>query len=153
MSSLAPPPVAPARAHTGEGRAWVQPATTGVVVAAATVVLAVGDPNTTHVPLCPFNAITGLDCPFCGSLRAVHSFTHLDLAGAASHNLLFTLAVPLLVAGWVAWMAASLGRPLRWPPPVPRPLPRVAVVAFWVLVAGFGVARNLPSWSWLASGA
>lgn len=156
MSSLAPPPVAPppaARRPGGTRPAWVQPATTGAVVAAATVVLAVGDPNTTHVPLCPFNAITGLDCPFCGSLRAVHSLAHLDLVGAASHNLLFTVAAPLLVVAWVAWLASSLGHPLRWPPPVPRPLPRAAVVAFWVLVTAFGMARNLPSFSWLASGA
>ena len=147
MSSLAPPPPAPAAARAARP-AWVRPASTGAVVAAATVVLAVGDPNTTHVPLCPLKAITGLDCPFCGSLRAVHSLAHLDLAGAASHNLLFTLAAPVLVVAWVAWLATSLGHPPRWR----RPLPRGATVAFWVVVAVFGVARNLPAFAWFASG-
>lgn len=153
MSSLAPPPVAPTRAEPRERPNWVRPASAGLVVAGATAVLAVGDPNTTHIPLCPFRAVTGLDCPFCGSLRAVHSLAHLDVAGAASHNLLFAVAAPLLVVGWVAWVAASLGHPLRWPPPLPRPLPRAATVAFWVLVTAFGVARNVPALSWLASGA
>lgn len=151
MSSLAPPPPAPPQAPARRA-AWVSPVTTGLVVAGATVVLAVGDPNTTHIPLCPFRAVTGLDCPFCGSLRAVHSLAHGDVVSAASHNLLFTLAAPLLVVGWVAWLAASLGHPLRWPPPLPRPLPRAAAVAFWAAVAVFAVARNLPSLSWLASG-
>jgi hypothetical protein len=82
----------------------------------------------------------------------VHSLAHVDVVSAASHNLLFTVAAPLLVLGWVAWLARSLGRPLRWPPPLPRPLPRVAAVAFWVAIAVFGVARNVPSLSWLASG-
>ncbi|MBX3283731.1 MAG: DUF2752 domain-containing protein [Actinobacteria bacterium] len=146
-----------ARAHRPP---WVRPAATGAGVAAATLVLAVGDPNTTHVPLCPLHALTGLDCPFCGSLRAVHALAHLDVASAASHNLLFTLAAPLLVAGWVVWMAASLGHPvgarLGWSPrrePGPRPLPRSATWAFWLVVVAFGVARNLPALGWLASGA
>ncbi len=114
-----------------------------------------GNPNTTHIPLCPFRAVTGLDCPFCGSLRAVHSLAHVDVVGAASHNLLFTLAAPLAWwLGWVAW-----GWPRRsatrceWPPPLPRPpATRRRAVAFWTVVAAFGVARNLPSLSWLASG-
>ena len=152
MSRLAPPPVAPPRA-TASRPAWLSPVTTGLVVAGATAVLAVGDPNTTHIPLCPFRAVTGLDCPFCGSLRAVHSLAHLDVASAASHNLLLTLAAPALVVGWLAWLAASLGHRLRWPPPLPRPLPRAAAVAFWTVVVLFGVARNLPAMAWLASGA
>ncbi len=127
----------------------MQPVTTGALVAGATVILAVGDPNTTHVPLCPFRAITGLDCPFCGSLRAVHSLAHLDLADALSHNLLFTLAAPLLVLAWVAWLATSLGRPLAWR----RPLPRGATAAVWALVIAFGVLRNVPAFAWLGSGA
>jgi hypothetical protein len=120
-----------------------------LVVAGATAVIAVGDPNTTHIPLCPFLAVTGLDCPFCGSLRAVHALAHGDVVSAASHNLLFTAAAPFLVVAWVTWLTASLGRPLRWPPP----LPRAAAVAFWAVVAVFAVARNVPSLSWLASGA
>lgn len=81
------------------------------------------DPSARDVPLCPLKAITGIYCPFCGSLRAVHALAHLDLATALDHNVLFTLSVPFLVVGWVVWLGVSRGwtRPSWWraDPPVP----------------------------------
>lgn len=125
------------------------PVTIGLAAIAGTVVLAIGDPNTTSVPLCPLKAATGIDCPFCGSLRAVHSLTRFDLAGALDHNLLFTLAVPGLVAAWAIWLLRGLGRPVA-----PRLVaPAWAPAALLVSALIFGVLRNLPSLSWLASGA
>ncbi|QXC61203.1 DUF2752 domain-containing protein [Aquihabitans sp. G128] len=143
-SSLAPPP--PRFVARRDARA---PITVGVAALAGTVVLAVGDPNTTHVPLCPLKALTGIDCPFCGSLRAVHSLAHLDVVGALDHNVLFTLAAPFLVVGWAIWLLRSTGRPVlpRWQ------LPASSNVAFAVLAVVFMVARNLPAFAWLGSGA
>jgi hypothetical protein len=127
---------------------WRTAATVGALAAAGTAVLAVGDPNTTRVPLCPLKAVTGLDCPFCGSLRAVHSLTHLDLAGAANHNLVFTVAAPFLVAAWAWWLAGSLG----WVRPVPTDrLPAAARVVAVVALLAFALVRNLPAFSWLDS--
>lgn len=137
--------------HPRVRAAWHRPALVGAQVAAATAVLAVGNPNTTHLPLCPLKAVTGLDCPFCGSLRAVHALAHLHPGEAASHNLLFTLAAPVLVVSWALWLARSvrpLGRP-PWRPVLPRP----AVVAFCFTAAAFMVARNLPRFAWLGSDA
>lgn len=147
MSSLAPPPVAPPGFTVG--RAWTAPVTTGVAALAGTAVLAVGNPNTTHVPLCPLRAITGLDCPLCGSLRAVHSLTRADLGAALDHNLLFTVSVPALVVFWAVWLSRSLGCPLV----ADRPLPRFAKPALVGLALVFGVFRNLPAFAWLGSGA
>ncbi|MBA3282590.1 MAG: DUF2752 domain-containing protein, partial [Acidimicrobiia bacterium] len=128
---------------------WTAPVTTGVAALAGTVVLAVGNPNTTHVPLCALKAVTGLDCPLCGSLRAVHSLTRADLATALDHNVLFTVSVPFLVLGWTLWLSRSLGRPL-----VPdRPLPRLAKPALLAVALAFAVIRNLPAFAWLGSGA
>jgi hypothetical protein len=147
MSSVAQAPAPPS--WRPSARRWEGPVTTGALALVGTAVLAVGDPNTTHVPLCPLKAITGLDCPACGSLRAVHSLTRLDVAGALDHNLLFTVAVPALVAAWAIWLLRGLGRPV---------LARLVVPAWGsaTLVAvalTFGVLRNLPALSWLASGA
>ncbi len=141
---------APAPALGRPAPPWREPATIGVVAAGATALLAVGNPNTTHIPLCPLKALTGLDCPFCGSLRAVHSLTHLRLGEALDHNLIFTVAAPFLVAAWVVWLTRSIrgtGPDGRAKPE----LPRWAMAALVVVVAAFGVARNVPAFHWLGS--
>lgn len=147
VSSLAPPSVAPPGFTVG--KTWAAPVTTGVAAVAGTAVLAVGNPNTIHVPLCPLRAVTGLDCPLCGSLRAVHSLTRTDLATALDHNLLFTVSVPALVVCWAVWLSRSLGRPLV----AHRPLPRFAKPVLVAVTVAFGVLRNLPAFAWLGSGA
>ena len=154
VTSVAPTPAPAAVPPQGyqpppPARPWQAPVTAGIAVVVGTVVLGVGNPNTTHVPLCPLHAATGLDCPFCGSLRAVHSLAHVDIAGALDHNIMFTLAVPFLIVGWVLWLARSLGRPL-----VARErLPRAVTVACWIIAITFGIVRNIPEFSWLGSGA
>jgi hypothetical protein len=93
-------------------------------------------------PVCPSYALTGLYCPGCGTLRALHDLWHLDLAGAWSMNPLAVLALPFLVASWLAWARRAVtGAPRRWisPPWVPRAL-LLVVLAFWVL-------RNVPALS------
>jgi hypothetical protein len=114
----------------------------------ATLALAFRDP---HRPgswgWCPTQVLTHLDCPACGSLRAVHDLTHLDLVAAASSNLLLVVALPVVLALWLrrvvaAWRGGDAMRPL------------VVPAAVWVVglgvVAAFTVVRNLPG-SWLAA--
>lgn len=112
----------------------------GLVTAAATLLVAVVDPNQPgHYPLCPFRALTGLACPGCGGLRAVHALTHGHLSEAFGHNPLVLLALPLAVGGWaVAVRRAWQGRAVGW-----RPGP-VLLTAVVVLVLGFAIVRNLP---------
>ncbi|MCU1500011.1 MAG: hypothetical protein JWM47_3964 [Acidimicrobiales bacterium] len=142
-SSLAPPP------HVVAQQGARGPITVGMAAVAGTIALAIGNPNTTHVPLCPLKAATGIDCPFCGSLRAVHSLTRMDLAGALSHNLLFTLAAPALVVVWAVWLLRSLGHRVlpRWQ------LPAATGTVVVVVAVAFAVLRNLPALAWLGSGA
>ena len=90
--------------------------------------------------MCPFYGFTGLHCPGCGTLRALHRLLHLDLPGAWAFNPLTVLCVAALAADGplrvvaARWRAAQLRRPavLR----ATRLLP-VAVGLFWIL-------RNLP---------
>jgi hypothetical protein len=106
---------------------------------AATAVLALVDPAARDIPLCPLRALTGLDCPACGTLRGVHALLRGDVVGALDHNLLLAFAVPLAL-GAVALAAAPLvGLPVRR-----APLPRWGVVAVAVTAAVFAVLRNLP---------
>lgn len=126
--------------------AWHRPVALAAAAAAGTALLAVGNPDTTHVPLCPLKAITGLDCPFCGSLRAVHSLARLRVGEALDHNVIVTLAVPFVVVGWLLWLRGTIaGRP------APAPVPRWATTAAVGLLVAFGIARNLPAFAWLGS--
>lgn len=118
---------------------WATPVTVGVAAAAASAVVAVVDPNAPgRYPLCPFRWVTGLDCPGCGALRAVHALTHGEFGMAADQNVVVVALLPVLVAGWVLWLArTSAGRPAPTLPPAAGYAVAVSLAVFWV-------ARNLP---------
>lgn len=109
--------------------------------------LAVVNPDTTHVPLCPLKALTGLDCPLCGSLRAVHALTRADVVGAAGHNLVLVLAIPFAMGTWCAWVRRRAAGETH---PAPAP-PRWMFPVLLVMVVAFTVVRNLAIGHWLAS--
>jgi len=89
-------------------------------------------------PRCLFHTVTGLYCPGCGSLRALHALVHGHPVQA------FTFNPPLFVGGLVT--AYLLGRPRRRPgassflgrPAVAWGIPALVIV-YWV-------ARNLPQY-------
>ena len=135
-------PREPSRAHR-----LASPLGTAALAGVATVALRLRDP---HVGgswgWCPV-ALLGVACPMCGSLRAVNDLTHLDLASAASSNLLLLVALPVVAALWLrrvaaCWRGGAAMRPLSPP-----------AWAWWALGAvalGFTVARNTPAGAWLA---
>ncbi len=110
------------------------------VTAAATALVAVRSPYEPGAyGYCPIRALTGLWCPGCGGLRAVHDLAHLDLAGAWAMNPLVVLAVPVVVLLWARWAARS------WRG---RPSPTTGVVgsvALAVVLVTFMVLRNVPA--------
>jgi hypothetical protein len=88
-------------------------------------------------PACPIHALTGLDCPICGSGRALHRLLHGRIHEAFSLNPLLVIALPLSVLAWR--FRASLPRFTPW-------------VVLGVVVA-FTILRNLP-WgpvAWMSS--
>lgn len=89
-------------------------------------------------PVCQFHQLTGLDCPGCGSLRALHELLHGHLATALHLNLLLVLSLPLL-----AWLALRfVWREITGEPAViVRPFWLWLYLAAWI---AFGVLRNLP---------
>ena len=143
MTVVAPAP----RAQPGRAQRLATPLAAGAVAVLGTVALHVRDPHATGSwGYCP-TALLGLSCPLCGSLRAVNDLTHLDLAAAASSNLLLVLAIPVVVALWGRrLMACWRGGAALAPPAVPR--------AVWLVlgtvVLAFTNARNLPLGAWLA---
>jgi hypothetical protein len=82
-------------------------------------------------PPCPIQWLTGLYCPGCGSLRALHLLLHGDLMGALKKNALMVTSIPI--------MALLVIRPrwayFRWVP----------WAAFFILII-FSIFRNIPVW-------
>jgi len=116
----------------------VAPLRVALAAAAALAADITFDPAHRHVPLCPFHAATGWQCPLCGGLRSADALAHLHLAAAARANLLFVLALPLLVAWWFDWTRrSSAGRPARR-------VSRGVVIALVAFAVVFTVVRNLP---------
>jgi hypothetical protein len=145
MTTVAPQrPVTPVTAR-GFG-ALRGPALAAAGALAVTTLVAVVDPNQPgHYPTCPFLAVTGLYCPGCGSLRALHDLAHGDLAGAVARNPLMVLAAGGLLVAFVLWARRLWrGEPRTWAAhPAILYLLLALVLAFWVL-------RNVPGWSWLS---
>ena len=109
---------------------------------AGVVVLYLFDPTTAgFYPICPLHQATGLECPGCGTLRALHALTHGHLAEAWRFNAFFITLLP--VGLWLALREAvrwTTGR--QWPGIVTRPACGY-IVAVGVVV--WGVARNVPA--------
>ena len=108
------------------------------------------DPNTSSAyPQCPLKLLTNIDCPGCGGLRATHAMLHGDILGAADHNLLALILLPLMAFMFARWVLTQFDVTvprLRWP----RPFVWITPV---VLVA-FTIGRNIPvaGLAWLNSG-
>lgn len=85
--------------------------------------------------LCPWRAITGVDCPFCGTTRAAAALGRGDFVAALDHNALAVLILlPAATAAWGLWtVRASKGR--RLPTLSNRAMfgGLIVVVLWWIL--------------------
>jgi hypothetical protein len=96
-------------------------------------------------PVCQFHRLTGLNCPGCGGTRALYALLHGNLAAALRDNVLLVagLAGTGLRGGWFA-LNRLRGRrngeffPPRW------------LLPLLVVMAVFGVLRNLPAFAFLS---
>ncbi|MFI7045132.1 DUF2752 domain-containing protein [Streptosporangium sandarakinum] len=103
-----------------------------------------GEPG--HYPPCPFLALTGLYCPGCGGLRAVHALVHGDPAAALGFNPLVVALVPVAALVWGRWVLLSWrGRPFTV-----KSVQANYVWSFLVLMILFWILRNVPFGEFLA---
>lgn len=117
---------------------------TGVGTIAALTYLFFNDPNVPgHFPACPTKAILGVDCPGCGSTRALYALVHGDIARAADHNILLVIMVPFLLFWYGRWAFYSwTGRERPVPSATALQWRHWGTVALLVVVVVFGVVRN-----------
>lgn len=118
----------------------------GAGLAAAMVFLYKFNPaSTSFYPPCPFNMLSGLYCPGCGSLRALHQLSHGHLFAAFSLNPLMVIAFPFVGYGLLSNAAfAARG----------RALPGVflsrgwIMVLLWIIIA-YWIIRNITAYPFL----
>jgi hypothetical protein len=122
------PTTKPPRSHSAVTRT----AAVGLLLLSGAGVLYWFDPCVAQVyPPCPLHYVTGLYCPGCGSLRALHQLLHGHVARAFALNPLLVVSLPLLA--FLRLRPSLLYRP--W----------VAWLSFGVLLT-YGILRNLTCW-------
>lgn len=111
------------------------------LIALAAVVLYRFPPTAySFYPLCPVHEYLHLECPGCGTTRALAALLHGNLAEAIHLNALaILLGLPAAaIYGLVAYTRALSEDEFKWPQ-----IPEAAVCAGAALVAVFAVLRNL----------
>lgn len=95
-------------------------------------------------PLCSFHVVTGLHCPGCGALRALHRLLHGHVLEALRCNALLLLFLAALVWQWARMAVASLrGQRVAF---------EIRTLWLWAIVGVtlvFAVLRNVPVFEWL----
>lgn len=108
----------------------------GILVLACLLILLYRfNPLTSNLfPPCPFHYLTGLHCPGCGSLRAVHRILRGDVSGALSMNPLLVISLPIFPIAIFrrSWLYA------RWLP-----------LTLFIVILLFAVLRNIPAWPFI----
>src|SRR5216110_856326 len=105
------------------------------------LVLLFFNPTTTgFFPKCPFRALTGLQCPGCGSTRACYQLMHLHPIAAFKLNPLMMLTLPFILYGLAGFTKSAVtGKPQRR-----IFIPSIYLWAWLAVVIFFWVFRNTP---------
>jgi hypothetical protein len=96
-------------------------------------------------PACLFHQLTGLHCPGCGTLRAMHQLLHGQLAAALAMNPLAVCTLPLLIAAGL-WNLLPMRFQLAPPLSHRRLLPFHWMWLVVFVVIAFGILRNVPAY-------
>ena len=111
-----------------------------LLAAVAGLVLFCFDPRQYHFyPVCFFHKTTGLLCPGCGALRAMHQLLHGHVATAFRFHPVLVVSVPIR-----AWVGARSGWQKARSQPVSLGL---SPLRLWLVLAAVlvvSVLRNLP---------
>ena len=68
------------------------------IIAAATLLFFFNPEKAVWMPKCPFYLLTGLQCPSCGSTRAVHNLLHFNWLNALRYNPFIIISIPYAIA-------------------------------------------------------
>jgi hypothetical protein len=119
------------------------------IIIAASVTLFYYNPASSDLyPPSPFRVLTGLYCPGCGTLRALHQLLHGHLITAFGLNPLMLISLPFLIGSYLNYGVETIIGKSLWQIFIPAKLIWFllqVVIAYWVV-------RNIPfhPFTWLA---
>lgn len=97
------------------------------------------DPSANNLfPKCPFKALTGYECPGCGSQRAIHSLLHGDLATAFRMNAMLVISIPFLLLVAFAELFKK-----RFPLLNKTVISTTTGIVVLILIIGWWILRNI----------
>lgn len=112
-----------------------------VMLIAALYIFYIIDPETHSLfPKCPFLLATGLECPGCGSQRAIHQLLHLNFIAALRYNAFMVLVFPYIFLGVYL---QYLGGKIRHPKLEKLFFGRWSALIVLILVIVYWIMRNL----------
>lgn len=92
-------------------------------------------------PKCPFKVISGLDCPGCGSQRALHFLINFEILQAFKSNPLLVISIPYILLGFIFELIQEPTRQiLKWRKTL---FGTNAILIILIIVIGFWILRNL----------
>lgn len=113
-----------------------------ILLGAAIYVYYTYDPaENSWFPFCPFKALTGLECPGCGSQRAAHALLHGEIGEAFRYNALFIPFTAYLTLGFGhRWMKKSSRNLQKWRKIL---FGEIAIKLIAALILFYFIARNI----------
>ncbi|MDE7388821.1 MAG: DUF2752 domain-containing protein [Muribaculaceae bacterium] len=90
------------------------------------------------LPKCPLHALTGYDCPGCGTTRAVHALMHGEPLRALSFNLFLPVATIMIVLSAMAEIA-----PARFPKLRATLMQPTVLYSFAAMTIFWWIIRNI----------
>ena len=122
--------------HHVSRRVWITVGLIAVVSLFAAYYL-IG-PESGLYPRCMFRQLSGLECPGCGSQRAIHALLHGHISEAWSYNALLLIEMPL-----IALMLAAGSMSRHFPRLHAALNSRTLIVTLLVTIIGWTIIRNL----------
>jgi hypothetical protein len=125
------------------GRFWevlLEAAPLVVVAMGCGILLRFPPAQNSFYPRCPLYELLHLQCPGCGTTRAVSALLRGHFNEAMQLNALTTLLLPIGAIWGFRWCCCFVRREVeRWPQ-----MPRAAIYAALAVAMMFTVVRNLP---------
>ncbi len=120
-------------------RRWIANSLLATVILLCAVLYAYPPARTSLYPACPIRQFLGIDCPGCGTTRALAALLHGHLTEALRLNALFILLLSIALAGAIeTYRRAIRATSFDWPNP-----PAASIYATLAATAIFTVARNV----------
>ena len=113
-----------------------------IIILGGLVFLFFVDPEKNSLFPCFFRFATGLDCPGCGTTRALYSLLHLRFWQAFRYNPLIYLLVPIATYfGAVGYIYLLTGKLFKLKLRISKPV----IWIFVIVVLSFVILRNIPA--------